>query len=95
MVSHYVYQSISVIIDFDAARPIDNRLERVPLYNLSDYRTTHCIQNPCCFCACPGSTGARDVIESAIYIAATGPYRGFWVAGCAQNVSCGYFGNYP
>lgn len=34
-----------------------------------------------------------DVTESAVYIAATGPYHGLWVASCAQE-SCKYFGEH-
>ena len=79
------YQLIS-----DFARPIDEHNERVPLYNLGNYRVSRQFQNPCCLCA---SENPSSVVESAIYVATAGPYRGFWVAACAQD-SCGYFGKY-
>src|SRR5882762_4123462 len=91
MVSRYHFIS-DLFMDFaSSSRPIDRRhLERVPQYNLADYHARHIIQNPSCFCANAGS-GSRVVTETAIYTATTGPYRGFWVTGCAQAV-CSYFG---
>jgi len=34
-----------------------------------------------------------DVTESAVYVATTSSYTGFWVASCAQDL-CKYFGDY-
>jgi hypothetical protein len=69
------------------ARPIDEHNEHVPLYNFDAYRQARDFDNPCCLCACE----RKKVTPTIIYVATTGPYRGFWVASCAQK-SCGYFG---
>jgi hypothetical protein len=64
------------------------RWGRLPLAYFAGHRATNWLVFPCCLCA----PLQGDVVESAVYIAATGPYRGFWVAGCAQD-QCEYFGN--
>jgi hypothetical protein len=53
------------------------------------HRATHLLVFPCCMCA----QFLGDVTKSAVYIAATGPYRGFWVASCTQDL-CEYIGDY-
>jgi hypothetical protein len=63
--------------------------ERIPIFHLVEYRDTHCFEYPCCLCA----ELAGAVTESAIYIAGSGLYRGFWVASCAREL-CGYFGEH-
>ena len=60
--------------------------------NLSEYRSTHQLNNPCCFCT--SEEYEDDYTESAIYIPTFGPYSGKFVAGCATN-SCGYIGMLP
>ena len=64
-------------------RPTNQDFEghRLPMYYFAGHRATHWLEFLYCLCSA----------ESAIYITATGPYRGFWVASCAQDL-CGYFG---
>jgi hypothetical protein len=33
-----------------------------------------------------------DFVEAAMYMAPIGPFAGMYLAGCAQDVSCGYLG---
>ena len=62
---------------------------RLPMCYFAGHRATHWLIFPCCLCA----PLLGDVTESAIYVAITGPYQGFWVASCAQGL-CKYFGDY-
>jgi hypothetical protein len=59
------------------------------MYYFAGHRATHWLLFPCCLCA----EILGDGVESAVYIAGTGPYRGFWVASCAQDI-CKYIGSY-
>jgi hypothetical protein len=59
------------------------------MFHLAGYRARHYLEFPCCLCA----KLRGPVTEAAIYIAATGPYRNFWVASCALDL-CGYFGKH-
>lgn len=75
------------LLNFDRPKPEGE--ERIPVFRLAEYRATHLLKFPCCLCA-----RLLDIVtESAVYIAATGEYRGFWVASCAKDM-CGYFGEY-
>ncbi|KIM88183.1 hypothetical protein PILCRDRAFT_3218 [Piloderma croceum F 1598] len=88
--------SFDVILEFDPTtgglknwawpRSKQFRWGRLPLAYFVGHRATNWLVFPCCLCA----PLQGDVVESAVYIAATGPYRGFWVAGCAQD-QCEYF----
>ena len=53
------------------------------------HRATHWLMFPCCMCA----KYLGDIVESAVFVAATGPYRGFYVASCARDL-CKYLGEY-
>jgi hypothetical protein len=71
----------------DCSRPIDEMGRRVTPSTLSDHRITYQFKAPCCVCA--ENSPTADYIETAIYVATSGPYFGEYVAGCALN-KCGY-----
>lgn len=54
------------------------------------YRAMHCMRNPLCICARNLET-CQTIPEAAVYVAQSGRYQGYWVAGCARG-RCGYLG---
>lgn len=85
--SLYIYTWLKLVSD----RPKNKEFNggRLPVCYFAGYRATHHLVFPCCLCA----KFLGDVTESAVYIASTGPYRGFWVASCAQDL-CDFTGEY-
>lgn len=63
---------------------------RIPPSELNVYRDTHQILLPCCLCPL-ADPHAPDHVESAIYEAREGEFKGKWVASCASE-SCAYIG---
>jgi hypothetical protein len=57
---------------------------------MEEYRTTHQMLGPCCFCPLVDVIGP-DFVESAIHIVTMGPFVGEYAAMCACE-KCGYFG---
>src|ERR1700722_18953962 len=72
-------------------RPINELRERVPPCSLREYRESHRFLGPCCLCPLfvPSSQGVFT--EVAIFITASGPFSGEYVAQCAKG-ECGYLG---
>lgn len=56
----------------------------------SYYRAMHRMRNPLCICARDLET-CTTIPEAAVYVAQSGRYQGYWVAGCARG-RCGYLG---
>jgi len=67
----------------DRPKSTESNQGRLSMAYFAGHRATHFLMFPCCIC----------VTESAVYIAGTGLYRGFWVASCAQDL-CGYIGDH-
>ena len=72
-------------------RPTDNNRRRVPPSDLPDYRNSHELNNPYCFCSLFVKSVRATRNEIAILIETVGAYSGEYVVKCAKN-ECGYFG---
>ncbi|KAI0064191.1 hypothetical protein BV25DRAFT_1914420 [Artomyces pyxidatus] len=69
--------------------PMDEYGVRIAPAGLIDHRESHCMSLPCCLCSSLPGRGSR---ESAVYRATAGPYRGQYIASCADG-GCGYVVN--
>ena len=74
-------------------RPM-NQQERVPPSELREHRQSHEFLGPCCLCPLFVPNGKRVFTEAAMFIAASGPFSGEYVAQCAKG-ECGYLGQSP
>jgi hypothetical protein len=75
-------------------RPVNAQGERVSPSELSDHRQSHRFFGPACICPAiaPASrNGGTGFIETAIFVATSGPYVGQYIAACARG-RCGYLG---
>jgi hypothetical protein len=76
---------------FDCLRPCSNHL-RVRPSDLRDYRMSHQMRGPGCFCPMMDEN-QPDFVEAAIYVLSVAgtPFSGEYVASCVRN-QCQYFG---
>lgn len=79
---------INAHLDY-VSRPSTTK-SRVHPSDLRDYRMSHRMLGPCCFCPLAEET-QPDYVEAPIYMASLGESAGQYVASCARD-RCGYFG---
>jgi hypothetical protein len=75
-------------------RPVKEGV-RVPPDGLRQYRNTHQYLGPGCLCPLLEPISENLVFkEAAVYLSASGCYKGEYVAECAKS-QCGYLGQSP
>lgn len=94
--------TISLIVLLETTRPCYPDGKRVPPKEINQYKLDYYFRAPCCLCAYSDDTlryseakiGLLESVNHTPHGQEVRPFIGQYVAECAREDSCGYFGEY-